>query len=170
VPDVFPELTVEPLDPASVAQGLDDLSPDEQDAADAFLSAADEALRPFRCRAEAKKFRPDDLPALYSTTREGRFFRSLEQSKEASGPLWSGVLDNLGRRGRAAPDTAQLCFNFRNPLVRKLAALRERRRLARAVEVLYVHALLLGHHPLNRREMALLNSGMLALLEDCTGD
>jgi molecular chaperone HtpG len=170
VPDVFPELTIEPLDPASVAQGFDDLTPDEQEAADAFLSAADQVLRPFRCRAEAKKFRPDDLPALYSTTREGRFFRSLEQSKEVSGPLWSGVLDNLGRRDRPGADTAQLCFNFQNALVRKVASVRDRKRLARAVEMLYVQALLLGHHPLSSREMAVLNGGILALIEDFTGE
>lgn len=170
VPDVFAELTVETLDPASLAQGFDDLTEEEQEAADAFLEAADELLRPYRCRAEARKFRPDDLPALYSTTREGRFFRSLEQSRELSGPLWSGVLDNLGRRNRTAPDTAQLCFNFRNALVRKVAAVRDRKRLRRAVEMLYVQALLLGHHPLSSREMAILNDGILGLIADFTGE
>ncbi len=170
VPDVFPDLTVEPLDPSAIAQGFDDLSDDEQAAADAFLAAADKILKPFRCRAEAKRFRPDDLPALYSTSREGRFYRSLEQSKEASGPLWSGVLDNLGRKDRAAAGGAQLCFNFRSPLVRKVAAVRDRKRLARAVEMLYVQALLLGHHPLSSQEQAVLNAGLLALIEDTTGD
>ena len=169
VPDVFPDLAVESLDPAEVARGFDDLTPDEQGAADAFLAEADRVLRPFRCRAEAKKFLPEDLPALYSTSREGRFYRSLEQSREASGPLWSGVLGGLGR-GRAEAEAAQLCFNFRNPLVRKLAASRDRGRLARAVEMLYVQALLLGHHPLSGREMAALNRGILALIEDCTGE
>ena len=169
VPDVFPELTVEPLDPGAVAQGFDELTPEEQEAADDFLSAADQILRPFRCRAEAKKFKPDDLPALYSTTREGRFFRSLEQSRDVADPLWSGVLDSLGRRERADAGTAQLCFNFRNPLVRKVAAVRDRKRLARAVEMLYVQALLLGHHPLSSREMAVLNGGILALIEDYAG-
>jgi molecular chaperone HtpG len=169
-PEVFPELTVEPLDPATVAQGFDDLAPGEQGAADAFLSAADQILRRFRCRAEAKKFRPDDLPALYSTTREGRFYRSLEQSKEVSAPLWSGVLDSLGRRDRADSGTAQLCFNFRNALVRKVVAVRDRKRLVRAVEMLYVQALLLGHHPLSGPEMVVLNRGILGLIEDCTGE
>ena len=31
--------------------------------------------------------------------------------------------------------------------------------------MLYVQALLLGHHPLNAKEMALLNDGLLALIE-----
>jgi molecular chaperone HtpG len=169
VPDLFPELTVEALDPTTIAQELEDLSDDEREMADAFLTAADRILRPFRCRAEARKFRPEELPALYSTSSEGRFYRSLEQSKEVSGPLWSGVLANLGRRDVAGADTAQLCFNFCNPVVRKVAAVRDSKQLARAVEMLYVQALLLGHHPLNRREMEVLNSGILALIESYTG-
>ena len=169
VPDVFPDLAVEVLDPAAVADGFDDLPPDEQESADAFLAAADRALRPFRCRAEAKLFRPDDLPALYSTTKAGRFFRSLEQTKEASGPLWAGVLGNLGRRDPTGGEAAQLCFNFRNPLVRRLAAARDPGRQSRAIEMLYVQALLLGHHPLSGKEMAALNRGLLALIDDATG-
>ncbi len=31
--------------------------------------------------------------------------------------------------------------------------------------MLYVQALLLGHHPLSAKEMALLNDGLLALIE-----
>ena len=31
--------------------------------------------------------------------------------------------------------------------------------------MLYVQALLLGHHPLNAKEMAILNDGLLALIE-----
>ncbi|HEY1191174.1 MAG TPA: HSP90 family protein [Gemmata sp.] len=170
VPDVFPELTVEPLDPAAVAQAFDDLEPDEQAAVNPFLTAADQILRPFRCRAEAKKFRPDELPTLYSTTRDGRFYRSLEQSKEVSGALWSGVLDTLGRRDAAETSFAQLCFNFRNPLIQKVAAVRDRKRLARAVEMLYVQALLLGHHPLSARELAVLNGGILALIDGSAGE
>lgn len=168
--EVFPDLTVEAVDPAAVARGFDDLSPEEQDAAAGFLTAADQILRPFKCRAEAKKFRPDDLPTLYSSTREGRFYRSLEQSKEVSGSLWAGVLDTLGRRGAAETGFAQLCFNFRNPLVRRVAAARDRKRLGRAVEMLYVQALLLGHHPLSARELAVLNNGILALIDDGTGE
>jgi ABC-type Co2+ transport system permease subunit len=37
--------------------------------------------------------------------------------------------------------------------------------LRRSVEMLYVQALLLGHQPLNAKEMNLLNEGLLALIE-----
>lgn len=169
-PDVFPELTAEVVDPAAVTQTFDELTLDEQDAAYALLRAADAVLKPFRCLAEAKRFRPADVPALYTTTAEGRFFRSVEQSREIANPLWSGVLDSLSRREKASVGTAQLCFNFANPLVRKLAAVTDRKKLARAVQMLYVQSLLLGHHPLSGKEMALLNDSLLGLIEDSVGD
>ena len=126
--DAFPGLAVEAVDPTAVAREFDDLSLDEQEAAHDFLRAADAALRPYRCTAEAKAFAPAELPALYNTSAEGRFFRSLEQSREVANPLFAGVLDSLGKRERASVATAQLCFNFRNPLVRRLAAVADEKR------------------------------------------
>ncbi len=51
---MFPELTVEAVDPATVAQGFDDLNPDEQDAVEAFLNAANlnSAHVPLSCGSE----------------------------------------------------------------------------------------------------------------------
>ncbi len=91
--DVFPDLEIEAVDPQALAQEFEDLDSECEALADAFLPAAEKALRPFRCRADARSFRPDDLPALYTTSREGRFLRSLEQSKEVAPPAWAGVLD-----------------------------------------------------------------------------
>jgi molecular chaperone HtpG len=33
------------------------------------------------------------------------------------------------------------------------------------VQLLYVQSLLMGHHPLNQKEMAILNEGLLAMIE-----
>ena len=163
--DVFPDVPTEVVNPAGLMHTFDDLDLEEQEQAHAFLEAADAVLRPFRCRAEVKKYRPKELPALYSLESEGRFLRSLEQSKEIADPLWASVLGNLGRRERPDAAYAQLCFNFGNALVRRLTAVRNRALLRRSVEMLYVQALLLGHHPLSAKEMALLNDGLLALIE-----
>jgi molecular chaperone HtpG len=46
-----------------------------------------------------------------------------------------------------------------------MAQLRDRRLLERSIQMLYVQALLLGHHSLSAREMALLNEGLLGLIE-----
>lgn len=163
--EVFDDVSVEMIEAQSLAQSFDDLDGSEQERFDAFITAADAALKPYRCTADVKKFRPPELPALYVTSREGRFLRSLEQSKEIASPLWSGVLDNLSRRERRSGPEATLTFNFRNGLVQRLAGLCDRALLQRSVQMLYIQALLLGHHPLSAKELALLNDGLMALIE-----
>ncbi|HMF18396.1 MAG TPA: hypothetical protein VKE98_14395, partial [Gemmataceae bacterium] len=59
----------------------------------------------------------------------------------------------------------QLFFNFNNPLVRRLTGLKNKKLVNRSVQLLYVQALLLGHHPLNSKEMRLLNEGLLDMIE-----
>jgi molecular chaperone HtpG len=156
---------VERLDPTSLTHTFDDLDLVEREQVANFLAAAETVLKPFRCEPEMKKYRPKELPALYTTTGEGRFFRSLEQSKEIANPLWSGVLDNLAKKDRPPTTFAQLCFNHENLLVRRLTTLRDRAVLHRSIQMLYLQSLLLGHHPLSAKEMQLLNEGLLSLIE-----
>lgn len=162
--EVFPDEQVEQVDPAGLTQSFEELTFDEREAMFALIKAADVVLQPFKCAAEIKKFLPHELPALFSTNADAGFLRSVEQSREISDALWSSVLDNLTAK-QAGDVYAQLCFNYHNPLVRKLAQLRNRTLLRRSIEMLYVQALLLGHHPLSAREMALLNEGLLGLIE-----
>jgi molecular chaperone HtpG len=162
--EVFPERPVEVVDPASLTERFDELTLEEREEVFRLVKAADLVLQPFKCSAEVRKFRPAELPALYSTSSDAGFLRSVEQSKEVADALWSSVLGNL-TGGREREVYAQLCFNYNNPLVRRLAALTNRALLQRSVQMLYVQALLLGHHPLNAREMALLNDGLLGLIE-----
>jgi molecular chaperone HtpG len=158
-------MQVEKLDPSSLTHTFDELSLEEQQQVAAFVAAAEGVLKPLKCEPEVKKYRPKELPALYTTTSDGRFFRSLEQSKEIASPLWGGVLDNLSKKERRSSAFANLCFNLDNPLVRRLTTVRDRAVLHRSIQMLYLQALLLGHHPLSAKEMQLLNDGLLALIE-----
>ncbi len=157
--------SVESIDPADLTQQFDELTPAEQTQIAAFLVAAESVLTPFRCRPDVKRYKPRELPALYTTSNEGRFYRSLEQSKEVSSPLWSGVLDNVAKKNKGQASYADICFNFDNPLVRRLSTVRDRAVLMRSIQMLYLQSLLLGHHPLSGKEMTLLNDGLLALIE-----
>jgi molecular chaperone HtpG len=161
---VFPDVPVEVVEPASLTQTFADLSLDEQEQAFALVQTADVVLQPFKCAASVKKFFPKEVPALYTTSPDAGFLRSVEQSKDIADPLWSSVLDNLSS-GRAAEGYSQLCFNFNNSLIRKIAPLKNRAVLGRSIQMLYVQSLLLGHHPLNAKEMKLLNEGLLGLIE-----
>jgi molecular chaperone HtpG len=163
--DVFDGVSVEAVDPQTLSQSFDDLTSDEQDRAQEFLNIAEAALEPHLCGADIKKFLPNDLPALYSTDLEAKYLRQWERSKEIATPLWSGVLDNIQRRARNQGPAAQLVFNLNNALVRRLAALRDRAVVKRAVQMLYVQSLLLGHHPLKAKEMGLLNGGLSEMIE-----
>lgn len=155
---------IEKLDSLDIAENFEELMPDER--ADVFelIAIADLALQPHKCRAEVKKFKPAELPALFLANDETKFLRNLEQTKEVSNDHWASILDNLAHASQSQ-NYAQLCFNFHNPLVRKLARVSDRNVLRTAVGMLYVQALLMGHHPLNASEMALLNTGLLDLID-----
>jgi molecular chaperone HtpG len=159
------DLPVEQLDPGDLSHSFDELTLAEQERTAPFMTAAEVVLTPFNCEPEIKRYKPKELPALYTTTSEGRFFRSLEQSKEIASPLWSGVLDNMAKKERPPSRFGNLCFNLENPLVRRLTMVRDRSVLHRSIQMLYLQSMLLGHHPLNRKEMQLLNDGLLALIE-----
>lgn len=162
--ELNPELKMERLDAASLAQQLEDLTIDEREKAFELLRIADVVLQPFHCSSDIKKFAPNTLPTLYTTNAEGDFFRQAENTKDVTDSIWSGIIDAVTTE--IAPQSyAQLCFNYDNPLVRRLINLGDRQLLKRTVEMLYVQALLLGHHPLSVREMSLLNEGLLGLIE-----
>jgi molecular chaperone HtpG len=169
-PEVFDDVAIEEIEASEIVESFDDLTLEEQDSTHFLMSVAEAALKPFRCEPELKKFKPKELAALFSTSKDGRFFRSLEQSREIADPLWGGVLDQIGKREKRAAAHSQLCFNFDNTLVRRLVGLRNKPLLRRSIEMLYVQALLLGHQPLNAKEMALLNDGLLAMIEFGVGN
>ncbi|MDQ1589429.1 MAG: molecular chaperone HtpG [Pyrinomonadaceae bacterium] len=162
--DVFPAVPVAVVDSTRLMHSFEFLTLDEQEAAADFVRFADGVLRPFNCAAEVRKFRPRELPALYNASSEVNFVRAVEQAREVSDTLWSGVLGNLAG-GLHADAFASLCFNYDNPLVYKLSRMRDETLLRLSVQMLYVQSLLLSHRPLNVKEMSLLNDGLLGLLE-----
>jgi molecular chaperone HtpG len=163
IEDAFPKLEMEKLDPNSIAQAFDDLTLNERDQTLALARMADEVLQSFRCESEIKNFLPIELPVLYTINQEAEFQRSIEQAQDSCSGLWSDVLGQISNLNGNA--NAKLCFNYRNPLVKRLATLQDRELLRRCVEMLYVQALLIGHHPLKNNEMKLLNTGLLGLIE-----
>jgi len=133
---------------------------------------ADAVLRPFRCAADVRRFEPAELATLYSTDPDAALYRAADQNRELDQTALTGAADSLlgTNAGDAASAVgkrpyAQLVFNFNNPLVRKLARVRDRAALTQCLQMLYVQSLLLGHHPLSAKEMALLNGGLTSLIE-----
>jgi molecular chaperone HtpG len=164
LPEVYPNQEIQLLDPTALTRDFEELSLEEQDQVHELLQAAAEVLRSFRCQPEARKFKPIELPAMFSAGAEARFFRSLEQSKETADPLFQGVLGSLESTRGTLPRT-ELVFNFHNPLIQRLLRVNARIVLQRAAQVLYVQGLLLAHQPLTSRELNLLTQGLGGLLD-----
>jgi molecular chaperone HtpG len=163
LPSVIEGARIELVEPSVLAQGFEDPTLDERDEAFELVRLADEVLAPYQCAVELKKFFPEGLPALYSTDPDAGLYRSLDEAKEVSNPLWSSVLEHLA--GPSAGPHARLFLNYLNPMIRRMARVRDPALLRRTVEMLYIQSLLLGHQPLNTRELTLLNEGLIGLIE-----
>jgi len=172
LPDAFQGMTVEAVTASSLSQSFAELSLDEREQCFGLLRTADAVLRPFRCAADVRRFEPAELATLYSTDPDAALYRAADQNRELDQTALTGAADSLlgTNAGDAASAVgkrpyAQLVFNFNNPLVRKLARVRDRAALTQCLQMLYVQSLLLGHHPLSAKEMALLNGGLTSLIE-----
>jgi molecular chaperone HtpG len=162
--DVFPECTVQPVDVARFSADLEEPSAEELEQAEALLEAATAVLKPLACIPELRRFDPAEVPALFAADGEARFMRSLEQAKETSDPLFSGILASISS-SRRGPASAMLYLNIKNPLVRRIAAGACPRVCERCVEILYVESLLLAQQPITSRELDLLSHGVAGLLD-----
>lgn len=164
IPDILPDRRIEPVDASELSERFEDLTDNERESVFEFIKLADMALQPFQCSADVKHFRPEELPTLYTTNEEANFLRSVDQSKDVADDMWGGVLDNISEEAGYGA-YSELCLNFDNPLVRRLADVQNRNVVRRAIELMYVQALLMGHFPLRAREMQVLNNGLLELID-----
>jgi molecular chaperone HtpG len=161
---VVMDVEIERIDSVDLAENFEELMPDERSDVFELIAVADIALQPSKCSADVKKFKPVELPALFLVNEETKFMRNLENTREVSSDHWASILGSLAETG-GPKNYARLCFNFENPLIRKLSRVEDRKVLRTAIQMLYVQALLMGHHPLSANEMALLNTGLLDLID-----
>jgi molecular chaperone HtpG len=150
------------LDPTALTQELDEVSEADLASAEPCLEAAARALEGVGCDVSLRSFRPDDLPAFYAIGAEATYRRSVERAAVKARGAWSDVLSAV-KRTRAA-EKPVLCFNHRSALVRRLIALDADEAIGPAVRLVYVHAMLLGHHPLSNAEHVMLPSAILDMI------
>ncbi|WP_139996678.1 HSP90 family protein [Paenibacillus paridis] len=159
-----PELELERLMPEDVSLSFTDLTMEEKNDHYDAIRLADITLQRFRCQIQLKRFKPAELPALYTLSKESSALRSLEKAKESSTDLLASVLGNLGGSfGESAYST--LYFNLDNPLIDRLFSSGSKDMLPAAVEMLYTNALMMGHYPLSRQELAVLNQGIVRFID-----
>ncbi len=157
------DVRVAKIDAARVAAELEPLDGAEADAARPFREAAERAIGAFGVRVDVRRFRPAELPTFYGRSDEAELARSIARTRESVSELWSSVLGDLAPRPSEATRPS-ITFNWRCPLVLKLASVDDAEILDLSLRMLYVQALLLGHHPLAARERELLGSSLTGLI------
>ncbi len=164
LPEVFPNRDVEKVNATELAQNFEELTLEQREEVFPLVKLADLVLQPYQCAADIRSFAPEQLPTLFTSSESATFLRSIDQTRELADDHWSSMLGNMADEFRT--DTyAQLCLNYRNPLIRQLARARQPALVKRTIEMLYVQALLLGHYPLKSREIRLLTDGLMGLIE-----
>jgi molecular chaperone HtpG len=161
---VFPLVPLQMIDSTSLTHSFEYLTLAEQDEVATFIDLANQVLEPFKCQVEVRRFSPDELPALHIANSDVQFKRSIESTKEVTDAFWSSLLDET-EAGLDDDSFAQLCFNYRNPVVHKITRMKDQELLRLSIQMLYVQAILLSHRPLNSKEMAVLNEGLLRFIE-----
>jgi molecular chaperone HtpG len=162
--NIFPLVPVQKIDSTTLTHSFEYLTLDEQDDVAVFIEVANRLLEPFKCSVQVRRFSPDELPALHIASSDAQFRRSIESTKEVTDAFWTSLLDET-EAGWNDDSFAQLCFNYRNPVVYKITRMRDQELLRLSIQMLYVQAILLSHRPLNSKEMAVLNEGLLRFIE-----
>lgn len=164
---IRPDFKIEEFDAEQLSDRFEQLSQSEREETLDFERLADMTLQRFKCAVEIAKFLPSDLPSLYVTDANADFIRSVEQAQDVTEGVWN---DMLGELTRDVPSSyARLYLNYSNPLIQRICQLGQSDGQRRSVEMVYIQALLLGHFPLKKSEVKLLNEGLLGLLDWAVG-
>ncbi|MEG3015620.1 HSP90 family protein [Carnobacterium sp.] len=111
-----------------------------------------------------KHFEPSSMPMVLLSNHLTQNQRELERTAEESNQLFGGILEDLMLEADQLPP-AKLYLNYDNPLVKRIFEKKQPAGIKNIIEVLYIQALLLGHYPLKKKELNLLNSSLLGLLD-----
>ncbi len=165
-----PKLRVERIESDFFSERFEELTIPERNSSHAFVALAEQTLEPMGCGVELLHFKPAELPALFVTSAQQRFVRTLEIAQEVSSDLFSGVLEsikppNSHSQPHSHTRVGLIYLNMSNTLIHRLVGLNDPARVKCVLEVLYVQALLLAQHPLSSKELNTLTSGLGQLIE-----
>lgn len=146
---------------------FEDIATSEKQQTTDFMQTCREYLEHYKCRPEIKRFKPDSLPTLYYMSDSVNHERQIKGAIDVSSNLWGDILSNF-IEPYDTNNYSVLCFNFDNPLIKKLISLQDQEVLATVIPILYLNSLLMGHHPLNIKEMNILNTNIIGLIDWAT--
>lgn len=164
-------IRVEVFDESCYGELLEEPDEGMQKNLEEFLAIARCALAAFRCGVVLKQFEPPSVPALYVAGTDDFLDHALKRDFAEGG--YSGFLEGFDFGSFGASDdrfyddafSTKLYLNGRSSMLRHLAQIDNREMAENMVQVLYIHAMLAGHYSLGEKELEILNTGLIKLLE-----
>lgn len=154
-------LETQRVSPTDLATTFEDPSEADRSAFLPLLDIAKVALERAGCVAQVRTFAPEQVQAVLLTDRSARRERDRAGVMDAVDGAWADLLGSI-----AAPDhRPRFVLNAANPTVRSLAGLLEPEVQRLAVEALYAHALVTGHHPMRPFDTAVVARALPALID-----
>ncbi|MDR0558572.1 MAG: HSP90 family protein [Prevotellaceae bacterium] len=155
---VFPETSIKKITPYDILSNLGETITDDERFSK-FEKRADRILNSNYCKAQIKKFEPADTPAIYIASDNALNNKNIKNLSESTNPFAKTLQNFIQNK-----EMSTLCFNKDNPLVNDLLELTDETMFEAAVNILYVQSLMLGHYPVNEREMTIFNDSVYNLL------
>ncbi|HAA9904686.1 TPA: HSP90 family protein [Listeria monocytogenes] len=153
------------IQPEEMTDKLRPMTADEKQAYQPILTEMNSMMAEFDTDVLIKHFEPKDLPIIFIHSTATQELRELERAVEETTSVFSDILESIQKEQEPAP-LAHLYLNLDNELIKRLFTSEKTvKELSVIVNVLYIQALLLGHYPLKRKEMVLMNQNMLRILE-----
>ncbi|ECV3105667.1 HSP90 family protein [Listeria monocytogenes] len=153
------------IQPEEMTNKLRPMTVSEEQAYQPILTEMNSMMAEFDTDVLIKHFEPKDLPIIFIHSTATQELRELERAVEETNSVFSDILESIQKEQEPAP-LAHLYLNLDNELIKRLfTSGKTVKELSVIVNVLYIQALLLGHYPLKRKEMVLMNQNMLRILE-----
>lgn len=167
LPEHYPHIVVEQIDVAGELDRLDPPPLDDRAAAVALEDRASAVLVASGCSVIVRSIDRDDLTGLYVADPSVLRAIDRDRTRGIANGLWGDVLSRIdGAVGASGEDdtAARLCLNWSNRVVRTLSAVDDDAVFSRTVQLLYIQALLAGHHPLSDADRSLMTGAMTDLV------
>ncbi|WP_053955007.1 HSP90 family protein [Inediibacterium massiliense] len=164
---IVDQYVTEMITPKDISEWFDELNFKEMKESDDFLYFADQVLKKHSCKASIKKFSPVDIPVVYHLSNGTKMLKDIKETKEDSISEDHFILAELASsfEDLFEEELSDLCFNYDHPLIKKLIGCENEEVKKSVIEILYVQALMAGHHKITKEENNLFSNGINKIMD-----
>jgi molecular chaperone HtpG len=157
---VYPNIRITKITPHDVLSNIGETVINDQKFK-IFEERANKILKSNYCKAQIKKFEPEDTPAIYVADEEALNNKNISNLTCTSNPFAPTLHGFIKKKDEFTPT---LCFNKDNTLINDLTDLDDETMFEAVINILYVQSLMLGNYPVNKKEMTIFNDSVYKLL------